>query len=89
MFGSELDQLFVLVVVVRAEGDLLEVSTRALALARRPYLVYGGGDRCDFQNLPEVANGEVANTDAPVKVDASDTEGVRREWFGYVVSPSF
>jgi len=35
MFGSELDQVFVLVVVVWVEKDLSEVSTRALALAGR------------------------------------------------------
>lgn len=36
VFGSELDQVFVLVIVVGAEGNLLVVSPRALALARRP-----------------------------------------------------
>lgn len=31
------------------------------------YLVYGWGDRCDFQDLLEVIDGEVADTDTPVK----------------------
>jgi len=35
VFGSELDQVFVLVVVVRVEEDLPEVSMHALTLARR------------------------------------------------------
>lgn len=34
MFGSEFDQVFMLVVVVRVEKDLLEIRRRALALAR-------------------------------------------------------
>ena len=35
VFRSELDQVFVLMVVVRVEEDLPEVSTRASALVRR------------------------------------------------------
>jgi len=38
MFGSELDQVFMLVVVVRVEEDLLEVSMHALTLTRTPVL---------------------------------------------------
>ena len=39
-------------------------------------LVYGGGDHCDFQELPKVANAEVADTDATVEVDALDAKEV-------------
>ena len=35
VFGSELDQLFVLMVVVWVEGDLFQVSPRVFAVARR------------------------------------------------------
>ena len=52
-------------------------------------LVYGGGDHCDFQELLEVANSEVADTDAPVKVGALYTGGVHGGGFGYLASPSF
>jgi hypothetical protein len=52
-------------------------------------LVYGGGDRCDFQDFLEMVDSEVADTDAPVKVGASETGEMHREGFGYVVSPSF
>lgn len=52
-------------------------------------LVYGGGDRCDFQDLLEMINGEVADTDAPVKLYALNTSKIREEGFEYVVSPSF
>ena len=45
-------------------------------------LVYGGGDNCNFQDLPEVANGKVANTDTPVKVGALDTVEVHLVGFG-------
>ena len=35
VLGSELDQVFVLVVVVGAEGNLLQVSTNVSALVRK------------------------------------------------------
>jgi len=90
MFGSELDQVFVLMVVVWVEEDLLEVLVRVHWLWREgTCLVYSGSDHCDFQELPEVTNSEVADTDAPVRVDALDTAEMRREGFRYVVSPSF
>lgn len=54
-----------------------------------PCLVYGRGDRCDFQDFLEVVNSEIADTDAPVEVDALNTEEMHREGFRYVVSPSF
>jgi hypothetical protein len=89
VFGSELDQLFVLMVVVRIEEDLLEVSLRVSVTERYACLVYSGDDRCDFQDFLEVINLEVADTDAPIGIDASKTGEIYREGFGYVVSPSF
>ena len=35
VLGSELDQVFVLVIVVGAEGNLLQVGTRVSALVRK------------------------------------------------------
>ena len=90
MFGSELDQVFVFVVVVRVERYLLKIGWRVSSLwGEVTYLVHSGYDCCDFQDLPEMVNGEIADADAPVKAGALDTEEVHREGLGYVVSPSF
>ena len=52
-------------------------------------LVYSRGDCCNFQDLPEVINSEVADTNAPVEMDVLDTGEINLEEFWYVVSPSF
>ena len=70
VFGSELDQVFVLMVVVWVEENLLEVTPLSRFWRGDTCLIYSWGDGCDFQDFPEVVNSEVANADAPVEVDA-------------------
>jgi hypothetical protein len=51
-----------------------------LLLQGGAHLVYGWGDRCDFQDLLEAIDGEVADTDTPVKtryIAEGASEGIR------------
>lgn len=89
MFSSELDQISVLMVVIWVEGDLPEVSCVSQFRQEDACLVYSGSDRRNFQDFPEMVNSEIADTDAPVKADASNIGEMHQEYFGYLVSPSF
>ena len=51
------------------------LNPRVLARQEGTCLIYGRGDRCDIQDFPEVRNGEIANTNAPVMVGTLNKRG--------------
>ena len=65
------------------------LNPRVLARQEGTCLIYGRGDRCDIQDFPEVRNGEIANTNAPVMVGTLNIGVIQPEEFTHVVSPSF